>query len=127
MARSGQSVNRVVIFVEPRESFRIISLDAGLVIFGPVRDALLAVVFLQLLHPAFADKRDVANNAWRGKAGKITHDVELQLLCFVDRQSPMLGVGNHVALIKIIRHDFCVVEKREAKIEKFLWGGVDAA
>ncbi len=39
----------------------------------------------------------------------------------------MLGAGDHVALIKIVRHDFGVVEQREAKIEKLLRGGIDAA
>src|SRR5437879_7022184 len=59
LARGGQGVNRIVILVEAGESAGVVGFDAGLVILRPVRDALLAVVFLQLLHPAFADKRDV--------------------------------------------------------------------
>src|SRR6266404_4549672 len=127
LARGRQGVNGVVILVEAGQRAGIVGFDAGLVIFCPVRDALLAVVFLELLHPAFADKGYVANNTRRGEAGKIAHDVELQLLRFADREAPMLGVGDYVALIKIVRHDFRVVEKREAKIEKVFRGGVDAA
>src|SRR6267142_2195768 len=51
----------------------------------------------------------------------------LQLLRFLDRQSPMLGVRDHVALIEVVRHDLGVVKKRETKIEKLFWRGVDAA
>src|SRR6266850_2082883 len=39
----------------------------------------------------------------------------------------MRGVANHVALIKVVRHDLGVVKKRETKIEKLFWRGVDAA
>src|SRR6267142_5989590 len=47
LARGGQGVNGIVIFVETRERSRSVGFDAGLVILGPVRDALLAVVLLQ--------------------------------------------------------------------------------
>src|SRR5580704_4074988 len=79
------------------------------------------------MNPALADERNIANHARSGEAGQVAHDVELKLLNFVDGQAPVFGVGDHVALIEVVRHDFAEIEKSEAKLEKILGRSVYAA
>src|SRR5229473_5618678 len=85
LTRSRQGIDWIVVFVEAAQGFRIVGFNAGLIVFRPVGDALLAVVLLQLMDPALADERHVANDARRGKARQITHDVMLELDGFMDR------------------------------------------
>src|SRR5436190_20949163 len=83
LTRLGEGVDRVVVLVAARESLGVAGLDAGAVVLGPVRDPLVAVVLLHLVHPALADERHVAHDARRGEARQVAHDVVLQLLGLV--------------------------------------------
>ena len=77
----------------------------------------MPVVFLHLVNPAFTNKWYVANHARRGKAWQVTHDVVLQLLHFMNRKSPVFRVGDHVALVEVVRHDLAVIQQHEAQIQ----------
>src|SRR5260221_7076360 len=118
LAGFRQRVDGIEIFVAAIQRFRIVGFNSRAVIFCPVGNAQLPVVFLQLVHPALADKRHIADDARRGKSRQIAHDVVLQLLRFMMRQAPVLGVGNHVALIVVVRHDFAVIEQRKTKLQQ---------
>src|SRR6266481_6368758 len=110
-----QRVDGIVIFVAAIQRFRVVRFNARAVILRPVGNAQLPVVFLHLVHPALADKWHIANDARRGKPRQVTHDVVLQLLRFMDCQPPVFGVGNHVALIKVVRQDFPEIQQRKTK------------
>src|SRR5690348_1639594 len=75
LARGRQGVNGVVILVEALQRFRIVSFNAGSVILRPVGDAFFAVVVLELMNPALANKRHVANHSRRGEARQVSHDL----------------------------------------------------
>ena len=79
------------------------------------------------MNPTHADKGHIANHPRRGKAGQVPHDVVLQLLGFPDGQTPVLGIGNHVAHVEVVRHDFGAIEQREAEFEQIFGVGVYAA
>src|SRR5207245_9297413 len=51
LARFGEGVDRVVVLVAAGEGLGVVGLDAGAVVLGPVRDPLVAVVVLDLVHP----------------------------------------------------------------------------
>src|SRR5258708_26316855 len=127
LAGGRKRIDGVVILVAAREGFGVVCLNPGFVILRPIRDSPFAVVVLQLVHPPLADEGNVTHDSRRGEAWQIAHDVVLQVLRFVDRQPPMLGIGDHVALVEVVRHYFCVIEQREAQIEKLLRTCVDAA
>ncbi len=68
-------------------------LDRGAVVLGPVRDAVLAVVLGDHVHPPLPDERHVAHDPRRGVPGQVAHHVVLQLLGVPDRHPPVLGVA----------------------------------
>src|SRR5262245_33183707 len=78
-ARLGERVDGVVVGV-PLVQFGVLPLDGGAVVLRPVRDAVLAVVLADHVHPALADERDVAHDARGGVARQVPHDVVLHLL-----------------------------------------------
>src|SRR2546429_5919314 len=57
--------------------------------------------YTTLFRSTLADKGHIANHPRRGKAGQVPHDVVLQLLGFPDGQTPVLGIGNHVAHVEV--------------------------
>src|SRR5260221_12591040 len=59
LAGFRQRVDGIVIFVAAIQRFRIVGFNSRAVIFCPVGNAQLPVVFLQLVHPALADKRHI--------------------------------------------------------------------
>ena len=79
------------------------------------------------MDPALADKGHVANHSRCGEARQVAHDVVLQLLGFMDGQAPVLGIGNHVAHVEVVGHDFGAIEQSEAEIEQVFCVGVHAA
>ena len=127
LAGLGQRVDRVVVLVLRGRAPRVRQLDAGAVVLRPVRDALLAVVLGDLVHPALPDEGHVADDARRREARQVPHDVVLELLRLRHRDPPVLGVGDHVAHVEVVRQDLRVVEQREAQLEQVLRRGVHAA
>src|SRR5262249_41499220 len=79
------------------------------------------------VHPALAHERYVAHDPGRGVAGQVPHDVVLELLGLPDGDPPVLGVGDHVAHIEVVRQDAGLTLEREAQVEQVGRGGVDAA
>src|ERR1700676_1601745 len=65
LAMFRQGINWIIVFITARERFGVVGLDTGTVIFSPVGNAQLAIVFLQLVYPALSDKRYIANHARR--------------------------------------------------------------
>src|SRR5258707_9086958 len=122
-----QCVDRIVIFVAAIQRFRIVRFNSRAVILRPVGNRQLPVVFLHLVHPALADKRHIANDTRRAKPRQVTHNIVLQLLRFMNRQPPVFCVGDHVALIKVVRQDFSEIQQRKAKFQQIFRGGIDAA
>src|SRR5512146_2107817 len=84
LTRRGQQIDRIVVLIPSRERIRILELEPRPVVLGPPGDAEFAVVFRKLVHPPLADERNVAEDPGRSKAGKIAHDVVLQLLSLED-------------------------------------------
>src|SRR5258706_2064440 len=122
-----QGVDGIVIFVAAIQRFRVVRFNSRAVILRPVGNPQLPVVFLHLVHPALADKRHIANDTRRGKPRQVTHNIVLQLLRFMNRQPPVFGVGDHVALIEVIRQDLSEIQQRKAKFQQIVRRGIDAA
>src|SRR5207249_11923545 len=72
LARFRQGVDRVVVLVAPRDRVGVVGLEGGAIVFRPVRDALFAIVVRELVHPALADERHVADDARRGEARQVS-------------------------------------------------------
>src|SRR5690606_32318225 len=67
----GQRADRVVVLVAPAQRVRVVPLQRGAVVLRPVRDAARAVVVGQLVYPALADVRHVADDPRRRVAGQV--------------------------------------------------------
>ena len=127
LADLGQGVDRVVVLVGAGQRLGVVALDRRPVVLGPVRDAVVAVVRLELVHPALADERYVADDPRRREAGQVAHDAVLQLLGPGHRHPPVLAERDHVAHVEVVRHDLGAIEQREAEVEQRVVVVVDAA
>ena len=45
----------------------------------------------------------------------------------MNRQAPVFGVGYHVTLIKIVRHDLAMIQQGEAQVQELLRAGIHSA
>src|SRR5258708_3394075 len=100
-----QRVDGIVIFVAAIQRFGVVRFNARAVIFCPVGNPQLPVIFLHLVHPALADKRHIATDTRRGKPRHVTHDILLKLLRFINPQPPLFHLVHPSPLLQPIRHD----------------------
>src|ERR1039458_13006 len=77
LAPLRKQVDGVVVGVLTAQRQRVLGLHAGPVVLRPVGDAEVGVVPGDLVHPALADVRDVADHPGGSEPGQVAHDLVL--------------------------------------------------
>src|SRR5215471_21350313 len=94
LAGLRQGVDGIVVLVFARQRARLTGVERSAIVLGPVGNTLLAIVLIPLMDPALSNVGNVADDPRGREARQVAHDLVLKRLRLVNREAPMLRVGD---------------------------------